>query len=288
MSHRFSRLVPLRGTTRVAALVAGAMFALAGSLISGSAAQAAALPTVSVAVTPTSITVGGTLQSGGVNIVSTATGVKEANVQIAQLKPGVSPAELYAYLESKHAKDINASSKFGSIVASTEVESGHPSEVQTTLQPGQYVALAGTGEGPPKLHTSFNVTAAKAPASLPAPQATIHAIEFGFMGPTTLHVGELVGFENEGWLVHMDVALQVKNLKAAKKFVQLLLAGKERSAQKMIVGGFTLAGPVSHGAYQQETITAKPGVYVEVCFMETQDKRDHTRLGMEKIIKVVK
>jgi hypothetical protein len=40
--------------------------------------------------------------------------------------------------------------------------------------------------------------------------------------------------------------------------------------------------------YQQETIAAKPGWYVEVCFMETQDKQAHTRLGMERIIKITK
>jgi len=45
---------------------------------------------------------------------------------------------------------------------------------------------------------------------------------------------------------------------------------------------------VSHEAFQQETITAKPGWYVQACFMETQDGRDHTRLGMERIIKITK
>jgi hypothetical protein len=48
------------------------------------------------------------------------------------------------------------------------------------------------------------------------------------------------------------------------------------------------AGPLSHEASQQETITAKPGIYVEVCFMDTQDRRQHTRLGMERIIHIVK
>jgi hypothetical protein len=251
-----------------------------------SAAQAA-LPTVSVAVTSSSITVGGTLESGGVNVVSTATGVKEANVSLALLKPGVSPAELYAYLEAKHKQDINQSSKFGSLVFSMEAEPGHSSEAQMTLVPGQYVALASLGEGPPKLHTSFTVVAAKAPAALPAPQATLRAIDFAFTGPTVLHKGELVGVENEGWTVHMDLAVKVKNLKAAKQLVKLLLAGNDKQAFKLVMGGLTLSGPVSHGAYQQLTVTAKPGVYVQVCFMNTQDEREHTRLGMERIIKVV-
>jgi hypothetical protein len=50
----------------------------------------------------------------------------------------------------------------------------------------------------------------------------------------------------------------------------------------------SFTGPLSSGALQQETITAKPGIYVEVCFMETQDGRAHTQLGMERIIKITK
>jgi hypothetical protein len=282
MSYRLSRLVSPRGTI-LAGLLAAALLASPGA-----APAATTLPTVTVALTPTSITVGGTLQSGGVNVVSTATGVKEGGVILALLKPGVSPAELYAYLEKTHKNDINESSKFGSIVFGIEVEAGHPSEVQTNLQPGQYVALLQGEHGPPKVHTSFTVVAAKSPASLPAPQATERAIDFGFAGPTTLHVGELVGVENEGWVVHMNLAVQVKNLKAAKQLVKLLLAGKDKQAFKLVTGGLTLSGTVSHGAYQQLTINAKPGVYVQVCFMETQDNREHTRLGMVRIIKIVK
>jgi len=133
------------------------------------------------------------------------------------------------------------------------------------------------------------VTAAAAPVALPAPEATIRSIEFGFKGPSTLHDGELVRFENEGFLVHMDVAAPVKNMKAAKELVKDLLAGKEKALGKLISGppaGF--AGPVSHEAFQQETITAKPGIYVEVCFMDTQDGRSHSQLGMERIIQITK
>ena len=83
--------------------------------------------------------------------------------------------------------------------------------------------------------------------------------------------------------------MPVKSEKVAKQLIKLLLAGNEKQAEKLIAGapvGF--AGPLSSGAYQQETITAKPGVYVEACFMDTQDGRSHTRLGMERIIHIVK
>jgi hypothetical protein len=35
-------------------------------------------------------------------------------------------------------------------------------------------------------------------------------------------------------------------------------------------------------------VTARPGIYVLVCFMDTQDHREHTRLGMERTIQIVK
>ena len=266
MSYRCGRAARWSSTAVVALLANCAVLASAGGLIATGSAEAATLPTITLAITPTSVTVGGTLQSGGVNVVATDTGVKEAGALLVRLNPGVTAAEAISNLESKKKKDINEVGRYGSIVFDEEVEPGHPAEAQTTLQPGQYVALV-TQQGPPKIHASFSVTAASAPATLPAPQAVLRAIEFGFLGPTTLHNGELVGVENEGFLVHMDIALQVKDLKTAKQLVKLLLAGKEKQANKLIRGGFALSGPVAHGAYQQETIHAKPGVYVQVCFM---------------------
>ncbi len=282
MSRRQSRL-PLLGAL-VAAALAASGFASAG------AAQAASLPTISIAVTPTTATVTGPLESGGANVVSSATGVKEGSLILFLLKPGVSVAEAEAYLrEGKGKGDPNNSAALGSIVFDAEVASGQRGETQTNLAAGQYLVLLGIGEGEPKLATSFKVTAAKAPASLPAPEATIRSIEFGFRGPSTLHDGELVRFENEGFLVHMDFAAPVKNMKAAQQAVKYLLAGKEKAFEKLISGPpAAFAGPLSHGAYQQETITAKPGTYVQLCFMQTQDGRDHTRLGMERIIKITK
>jgi hypothetical protein len=252
-------------------------------------AQAAALPTVSVAVAPSSISVSGPVQSGGVNVVTSDTGVKEAIVIFVALKPGVTVAEVLAFGESKHAKDPNNVNKFGSIVFDGEAEAGAKTEAQTTLAAGQYVVLLKAGEKPPSAHTTFTVSASSAPAALPAPAATVRSIEFAFRGPSVLHDGELVRFENEGFLVHMDLAAPVKSKKTAKQAVADLLAGKEKQLEKLIIGppvGF--AGPLSSGAYMQETITAKPGWYVQVCFMETQDGRDHARLGMERIIQIVK
>jgi hypothetical protein len=273
--------------TPLRAMLAGA--ALAGaSLWAVASAQATTLPTLTLALTKTSITVGGATQSGAVNIVSTGTGVKEGSAILFLLKPGVTVAEVEGAMKSGAGKDPNKTTKYGSIVFDAEVASGQANESQTSLVPGNYVALGGAGEGGPKLKEPFTVTAAASPAVLPTPGATVRSMEFGFRGPSVLHVGEIVRFENEGFLVHMDIVFPVKNHSAAKKVVRDLLAGKEKGIEKLITGPPFGAGPLSHEAFQQTTITAKPGWYVQACFMETQDGRVHTRLGMERIIKIVK
>ena len=262
------------------------------SSLAVSAQAASTLPTVTVTVSNSSIAVSGALQSGAVNVATNAAaGSKEPSPTFVLLKPGVTVAEVDAYLKtSAVTKDPNSSSKYGSIVFDAEASAGKTTEVQTYLQPGTYVALNGSGENAAKWPTtSFTVTAAASPVSAPAPAATEQSIEFAFRGPSTLHDGELVRFENAGYLVHMDLAIPVKNVASAKKIIKALVTGKEKGLEKLIAGepvGF--AGPLSNGAYQQETISAKPGIYVQVCFMTTQDGRSHTRLGMERIIKITK
>ncbi len=278
--------VPRRSISRLATF-AIATTALALALSSG--ARAATLPTISIAVSPSAATVTGPLESGGANVKITDTGVKEASVILVALKPGVSLAEAEAFAKSDKTKDPNNVSEVGSIVFDAEANPGAPSEAQTELKPGIYLLLTGAGEGEAGIRGHFTVTTAKAPVALPAPEATIRSIEFNFRGPSVLRDGELVRFENEGFLVHMDFAAPVKSMKVARKVVRLLREGKEKGLEKLIAGPpVSFAGPVSHGAFQQSTITAKPGIYVEVCFMQTQDGRDHTRLGMERIIKITK
>ncbi len=289
MSSSWSRLAPPRSVGLAGTLAVCAFLAVASGLAAAGSAQASTLPTVSIAITKSSATVSGPLESGGVNVVSTATGVKEGNVILFLLKPDVSVAEAEAFIKEKKVKnDPNNTAKLGSIVFDAEANAGKTSEAQTNFQPGHYLLLVGEGESEAQLRTNFTVTASKAPVALPTPQATIRSIEFGFRGPSTLHDGELVRYENEGFLVHMDFLAPVKSHKAAKQVVKDLLSGKEKGLEKLIIGQPFGAGPLSHEAFQQETITAKPGWYVEVCFMETQDKRPHTRLGMERIVKITK
>jgi hypothetical protein len=288
MSHRLKSRASVRGL-RVALIASSALLALAGTLLASVSAQATTLPALTLSITSSSITVGGATQSGAVNVVSTATGVKEANAILVQLRPGVTVAELEAALKNGAGKDPNKVTKYGLIVFDAEVSPGKTNEAQMELEPAQYVALAGEGEGSPKFKDAFTVTAAASPATLPTPEATIRSIEFDFRGPTTLRDGELVRFEDEGYLVHMDIAFPAKSKQDAKLIVKGLLTGKEKGLEKLVSAApFSFTGPVSHEAFQQETITAKPGWYVQACFMATQEGVPHTRLGMERIIKIVK
>jgi hypothetical protein len=59
-----------------------------------SSIAASSLPALTLALTPKTITVGGSMVSGAVNIVTTVTGEKSDGPLLILLKPGVTPAEL--------------------------------------------------------------------------------------------------------------------------------------------------------------------------------------------------
>jgi hypothetical protein len=285
------RLTTASPTRNAAVACAALALALIGAGLFASGSSAATLPTVSATVSPTSVVITGTVPSGAVNIATLGTSGKEPDLTLLLLKPGSTVQQAYSLFETNQAsKDPNVVAQIGAIVFDNEAGKGKPSEAQTVLAPGTYVAINPEGEKSSKWpHTTFTVAASPSPAALPAAQATEKTIEFGFKGPSVLKTGELVRFENEGYLVHMDLAFGVKSRSAAQKVVKGLLTGNEKGLEKLVAGPpANFAGPLSTGSYQQEVITAKPGWYVQACFMQTQDGRPHTRLGMERIIKIVK
>jgi hypothetical protein len=273
---------------RIASLAATATVLgvlLAGGLAAAASSAASGLPTLTLALNGKSVTVGGTLQSGAVNVVSTVTKEAQGDPALIRLDPGVSFAEITAAVKGRG--DFNYLDPLGALVFFTTVNKGASNSVQTSLQPGNYVALDANGSHK-GLHALFTVTQAAHPASLPAPKATLQSIEFGFRGPGTLHDGELVRFENSGFLVHMIIALGVKNAKTAATVTTLLKAGKDNQAGNLSTSFLTFDGGLSPGQMQQQVLTAKPGIYVLACFMNTQDGREHTQLGMERTIRIVK
>jgi hypothetical protein len=274
----------------IAAAVAGAVpLFLAGGTTAAVSSAASGLPTLTLAINARSVTVGGTLRSGAVELVATVSGEGHSEPTLFRLTPGV-PFTAFAQAVAAvgaHRGDLNYLGPYGSIVFDEGVGGG-TSSAQIALQPGNYIALDLASASPNPPHATFTIAQAAHSAALPKPDATIAAIDFAFRGPTRLHDGELVRFENSGFLMHQIQAIGVKNAKAARQLTALLLAGKDKQAPKLGISFPEFAGPLSPGASQQERISERPGVYVLVCIMRTQDGREHTLLGMERTIKIVK
>ncbi len=275
-------------------LVASSVVAVASTLAlaagGASASGASGLPTLTMALNGKTVVVGGSTISGAVNVQSTVTGESQGGPLLFRLNPGVSPSAFPQAVKmvGEHQGDLNYLDPYGSIVFDAVAPKG-TSSAQTQLSAGTYFAIDSASSSGIPPHTLITVTPAATPAALPKPQGTINSIEFGFTGPTTLHDGELVRFVNAGFLVHMDVWSRVKNMAGAKELVKLLLANaSQKKANKLIIGNGGFANPMSSGGMLQLVITEKPGIYVQECFMDTQDGRSHTVLGMERIFKIVK
>ena len=269
-------------------VVAACAIGLFGGVSAASGAPS--LPTVDVALTGTTgIAVSGSEVSGAVNVVSTFSGKGGpgafALVRLnPNLPPGTAAQQGFQAVQSHHG-DLNALTATGSsLIAAAQA----PGTIQTVLQPGAYLALNVTGMGQPGL-TMFNVTQSASPASLPAAQATQTAIEFGFRGPITLHDGTIVRAQDGGFLVHMIDLMGVKNKVDGRTALVGLKAGKGRRFFRPLSNGvfLSLLDPASPGAVQQMVLNVKPGWYVEACFMNTQDGREHTQLGMERLVHIV-
>jgi hypothetical protein len=283
MSKRFRPLMVMSS-----AIAATAAFGLPG----GASGATSSLPTLHIALSGTKgVSVSGSAVSGAVDVVSTFTGHAPGGpnsngptLGLVRLNPGVSLQQAVGVVGSHHG-DINALTPYGALF----VDASAPGTIQTVLTPGNYAALNITGNGQPGV-APFTVSQSSAPAALPSAKATETAIEFAFRGPSVLHDGTMVRSQNRGWLVHMVTLNGARSKAAAIKLVKLLRAGASmRAARPYLNGAFaTLLGPASPGALQQSVLHAKPGYYVEACFMDTQDGREHTQLGMERVVRVVK
>jgi hypothetical protein len=277
-------------------IATGAPLASAGGLALASSPAAASspkpLPVLTLKMNGKSIKVGGSPVSGAVDVRSTVSGEKAGEPLLVRLNQGVTYAQFFKVLKGAQ-HDPNAVQLVGSIVFDADAAPG-TSNVQTVLPTSagasktKYAALDITGKTPRV--AVFTVSKATSPAKLPKAAATTKAIEFGFRGSSTLKNGTMVRGINQGWLVHMNDFQGVKSAKAGRKVVKLLRAGKpfKQIGPYLTHSRFSVFEPVSHGAIQQSILHTKPGYYVEVCFMATQDGRVHTQLGMERLVKVVK
>jgi hypothetical protein len=254
---------------------------------------AAALPALTLKMTGKTIAVGGSLKSGAVRVVSTVTDKAEAangaEPILVRLDPGVAYAQffkVFAKLVSNPDSDPNNLYGVAQIVYDTQANLGTSSAL-VDLTSGSYVAIDLGAPGKPPTAT-FTVAKAAHPAALPKAGGTVSSIEFGFTGAVKLHDGEVVRWANPGFLVHMIAGAEAPNLASAKKIAADLKAGKDNAAQALSIGFFDWDGGLSHGQSFESVISQKPGYWVIACFMDTQDGREHTTLGMERVIQIVK
>jgi hypothetical protein len=248
----------LKAKATLASISIAMGLALALPMASASAAPAhGSLPIIKVAMNGKTITVSGALQSGAVEVVSTVTKEAVGNPVFARLDPGVTYAQFFAKFQAIGA-DPNNIDGLGTLVFSPQANKG-TSTAQVSLLPGLYVAV--------------DVASSR---------------EFAFRGPTKLRDGELVRFFNHGFLVHMIIGLRTRNLNDARKLAALLKAGKDGQAMRLVTAQYGWDNLLTHNQGFQLRIRQRPGFWVLACFMNTQDGREHTQLGMERVIHISK
>ncbi len=280
----------LRGRFRLTAALTVAALGVttAGTLVAtgAGAASAPALPQVKVTMDKQHLAVSGALVSGAVSVTATVSGENQGDFAFVHLNPGVSYAR-FQHFAKHNFNDPNAVSEVGSIVLDYGAPRG-TSTVQTVLPAGKYAAVDVSSDQTLEqgARAEFEVARAEHPAPLPAASETVRAIEFGFRGADTLHRGDLVRFENTGYLVHMIVAVHARNDADAQKLAEALRKGDDGAAQKLATGFTSFLEPSSRGAVVQHPLTAAKGAWVIACFIDTQDGREHTQLGMVKLIHV--
>ena len=272
-----------------AAAILGTIASIVGvGITSASSAASSGLPTLTLALNGRSVALSGPLQSGAVNVVANVS-VDHTEPVLIRLNPGV-PFSAFAQAGgaiNAHHGDLNYLGPYGSIVFDLSADKGTTS-AQTTLRPGNYLAVDLSSSNPDPPHAAFVISQAPQPRSLPRTGATISAIDFAFRGPSTLHDGELVRFQNNGFLVHPVQGIGVKNASTARRLTALLRAANDKESPKLGISFPEFAGPLSPGGVQQELINERPGIYVLACILRTQDGREQTQLGMERTIRIVR
>ncbi len=246
----------------------------------------ASLPVLTVTMNGKKITVTGPgtpLDSGAYEVVSKVSHEPMGSPTFVRLDPGVSVQQLFAAA----AGDPNNVALIASIMFSPQANKG-TSQAQVALKPGNYVAvdLATSAAIPP--YTVFTVGTTSDGASLPKPKASMNTIEFGFRGPGKLHDGELVRFGNHGYLVHMMFAARAASKAKAELLAKYLKEGKDGKAMRLADASYQFFGILTHDQSFQQVVNVRPGYWVLACFMDTQDHREHTTLGMERVIQIVK
>lgn len=259
------------------------------------AASTTTLPTLQIRATKKAITISGPLHSGAVQYVATTSkaaprgGGAGASPAIFRLKDGVSYATLLANVDKAAAGPSAPTplNRYGSLLSDFEVSKGQVARVQSVLRPGRYL-LIDVGDNRPSASNMarFTVRREAHPAALPHADATIRMVDYAYRGATSIRRGSLLRITSSGDEDHMAIAVRPAKGKTAAGIEKLLLAGKDRQAEKEAAGFADLADPVSPGSVNQARVTLARGTWVLVCFMRTAKGVAHTKLGMVSTLHV--
>ena len=100
--------------------------------------------------------------------------------------------------------------------------------------------------------------------------------------------GDPTRWQNNGFLVHMIFGAEASSLASADKIAADLKAGNDNAALALAINSYSWDNVLSHGQSFETRVSQPAGCWVIACFMDTQDGREHTTFGMEKVIEIVK
>jgi hypothetical protein len=271
---------------------AGAAAVVGAFVLAGGAGAATPPPNMFITLTGTTgISVSGSTVSGAVNVFSSHTGPGQGSYALVRLNPNLPPAQAIAQgfgaVQAAHG-NLDALTATGDALL---VAANSGPTIETNLTPGTWLALNTSGRGGPPSFVQFTVAPSASPAPLPPVVGTISSIEFRFRGPSVLHQGTFIRIVNNGFLVHMNDLIGAKSKAAGQQLIKLLRSGvtnpRSKKLRPFMNGRFiSLMNPASPGALQQRLVNFGRGWYVEACFMDTQDGREHVQLGMLRLVRV--
>ena len=146
---------------------------LAIGMIATAGAASPILPTLTLSLNGRAVLVGGQFQAGAVDVVSTVS-VRHTEPVLIRLNAGV-PFSAFAQAGAAinaHHGDLNYLDPYGSIVFDVSADKG-TNTTQTTLQPGDYLAVDLSSSSPDPPRAAFVIGQAPHPGARPTPGATI-------------------------------------------------------------------------------------------------------------------
>ena len=270
--------------------ILGAIALLVGvAVTSVSSAASSGLPTLTLALNGRSVAVSGALQSGAVNVVSRVS-VQHTEPVLIRLNPGV-PFSAFAQAGAAinaHHGDLNYLAPYGSIVFDVSADKGTTS-AQTTLQPGNYLAvdLSSSNADPP--HTTFVI--GQCPATEVPPQAGRDNHRNRLRLPRPEHASRRRARAIPEQRLPRTPSPRDRRQECKKRQTAHRPAscrqrqgGPEARDQRPGVR----RPPFTRRRPARTDHRARQASYVLASILPTQDGREQTQLGMERTIQIVK